>query len=159
MIDIAVSLGDIIAGLALLLSGYATWRTHTFKKREEELLEIQKKLNELMLDKEKREAAREKEADLNARFIPVESNKHRLRVFNKGKAAAHQVTIDFPEGNDVIPEEDNIKEKFPLELLEPMDSVDLVAAFTYGAKGKLVVRLSWQNADGERFDKTVYPTL
>ena len=52
-----------------------------------------------------------------------------------------------------------IKEKFPLELLEPMDSVDLVAAFTYGAKGKLVVRLSWQNADGERFDKTVYPTL
>ena len=43
MTDVAVSLGDIIAVLAFLLSLYVTWRTHTFKKREEELLEIQKK--------------------------------------------------------------------------------------------------------------------
>ncbi|MEG3054765.1 MAG: hypothetical protein RQM90_00835 [Methanoculleus sp.] len=47
---------------------YATWRAHAFKKREEELLEIQKKLNMLMLDKEEREAAHEKEADLGANF-------------------------------------------------------------------------------------------
>ena len=43
MINVAVSLGDIIAILALVLSAYATWRAHIFKKREEELLEIQKK--------------------------------------------------------------------------------------------------------------------
>jgi hypothetical protein len=79
MTDVAVSLGDIIAALAFLLSAYATWRTHTFKKREEELLEIQKKLNTLMLDKEEREAAHEKKADLGANFVTIGSKKHRLR--------------------------------------------------------------------------------
>ncbi len=43
MTDTAVSLGDFVAILAFLLSAYATWRAHIFKKREEELLEIQKK--------------------------------------------------------------------------------------------------------------------
>jgi len=43
MTDTVVSLGDFVAILAFLLSAYATWRAHAFKKREEEPLEIQKK--------------------------------------------------------------------------------------------------------------------
>ena len=158
MINVAVSLGDIIAILALVLSAYATWRAHTFKKREEELMEIQKKLNTLMLDKEKREAAHEKEADLGANFVTIGSEKYRLRISNKGRAAAYHVTIDFPEGNDIILEDD-IQEKFPLELLERGQSVELVAMIAMGTKRKLAIRLSWQSADGERFEKTVYATV
>lgn len=60
MTDDITILGDIIAFLALLLSGYATWRAHKFKQREEEILDIQKKLNALIIDKEEREAANEK---------------------------------------------------------------------------------------------------
>lgn len=33
MTDGTIPLGGIIASLALLLSAYATWRTHKFKKR------------------------------------------------------------------------------------------------------------------------------
>jgi hypothetical protein len=158
MINVTVSLGDIIAILALVLSAYATWRAHTFKKREEELMEIQKKLNTLMLDKEKREAAHEKEADLSANFVTIGSKKYRLRIFNKGRAAAYHVTIDFPEGNDIILEDD-IQEKFPLELLERGQSVDLIAMIAMGTKRKLAIRLSWESADGERCEKTVYVTV
>ena len=158
MTDAIVSLGDFVAILAFLLSLYATWRAHAFKKREEELLEIQKKLNMLMLDKEEREAAHEKEADLGANFVPIGSNKRRLRVFNKGRAVAYHVTIDFPEGNDMVLEQD-IQEKFPLELLERGQSVELIAVVGLGTKRKLAVRLSWQSADGEKFNKTVYATL
>lgn len=141
-----------------MLSAYATWRAHAFKKREEELLEIQKKLNTLMLDKEKREAAHEKEADLGANFVTIGSEKYRLRISNKGRAAAYHVTIDFPEGNDIILEDD-IQEKFPLELLERGQSVELVAMIAMGTKRKLAIRLSWQSADGERCEKTVYATV
>ena len=158
MTDAIVSLGDFVAILAFLLSLYATWRAHAFKKREEELLEIQKKLNMLMLDKEEREAAHEKEADLGANFVPIGSNKRRLRVFNKGRAVAYHVTIDFPEGNDIILEDD-IQEKFPLELLERGQSVDLIAMIAMGTKRKLAIRLSWESADGERCEKTVYVTV
>lgn len=141
-----------------MLSAYATWRAHAFKKREEELLEIQKKLNMLMLDKEKREAAHEKEADLSANFVTIGSEKHRLRISNKGRAAAYHVTIDFPEGNDIILEDD-IQEKFPLELLEHGQSVELVAMIAMDTKRKLAIRLSWENIDGERCEKTVYATV
>lgn len=85
----------------------------------------------LMLDKEEREAAHEKEADLGANFVPIGSNKRRLRVFNKGRAVAYHVTIDFPEGNDMVLEQD-IQEKFPLELLERGQSVDLIAVVGLG---------------------------
>lgn len=98
MINVAVSLGDIIAIPALVLSAYATWRAHVFKKREEELIELQKKLNTLMLDKEERETAPEREADLGANFVTLGSKKHRLRIFNKRRAAAYHVTMDFQKG-------------------------------------------------------------
>lgn len=158
MTDGTISLGEIIAGLAFLLSVYATWRTHRFKKSEEELLDIQKKLNALIIDKEEREAANEKKADIGANFITIGSKKHRLKVFNKGKATAYNVTIDFPEGNHVILDQD-IKRKFPLESLERGQSVELIAVVAMHTKSKLAIRLSWQNEDGKTDDKVVYATL
>ena len=47
-----VNAGNIIAGLALILSGYATWKTV--------------KLNNLLVAKERGEALKTKKADLGA---------------------------------------------------------------------------------------------
>ncbi|WP_292364243.1 MULTISPECIES: hypothetical protein [unclassified Methanoculleus] len=158
MTDGTISLGEITAIIALLLSAYATWRTHKFKKREEELLDIQKKLNIFILDKEEREATQEKKADLGANFVTIGSNKHRLKIFNKGRATAYNVTIDFPEGNHMILDHD-IEQKFPLESLERGQSVELIAVVGMSTKSKLAVRLFWQNEDGKKSDKTVHVTL
>lgn len=157
MTDFGISLGDIIAFIALLLSLYVAWRTHTFKKREAELLEIQCKLNTLILDKEEQEAAHQKMADLSANFVTIGSKKHRLRISNRGKATAYHVTIGFPEGNDIIPEE-VIHEKFPLESLESGQSVELIAVVGFGTKSKLAVQIAWQSDSGEKKDKVVYVT-
>ena len=158
MMDGITLLGDIIAFFALLLSGYATWRTHRFKKSEEELLDIQKKLNVLIIDKEKREAANEKKAELGANFITIGSNKHRLKIFNKGKATAYNVTIAFPEENNIIHKHD-IDAIFPLESLERGQSVELFAVIGMHTKSKLAIHLSWQNEDGETSEKVAYATL
>src|SRR5690625_224246 len=130
-----ITAGDIIAGLAFLLSGYATWRTHSFKKKEEELLDVQGKVNTLILEKEKREAAQASRAALGASFIAIGSKKHRLKVFNRGKAEARHVQIDFPEGNEVIIESE-LEDKFPVEVLEPGQAVELIAAVHMGTKRK-----------------------
>lgn len=107
-------LEDIIAFLALILSIYATHRALKFKKSQKELVEIQKKLNLLMLEKEEREANEAIRADLGANFITIGKNKHRLKIFNKGKNTAYNVKIEFPEGNDIILEND-LEEKFHLK--------------------------------------------
>ena len=43
---------DIIAGLALLLSAYAAWKTVQFNDRQKSLIESQEKLNQRLLEKE-----------------------------------------------------------------------------------------------------------
>lgn len=153
-----VTVDNIIAGLALILSGYATWRSHKFKKKEEDLLELQRKVNALVLEKEQREATEASRAELGAHFVTLGSGKHRLKIFNKGKAVAKHVQIDFPDGNDVIIESD-IREKFPMETMEPGQSVELIAAVAKGTKRKLAICLRWQDFDGEEREKVIYATL
>lgn len=67
--SLTIDAGDIIAGLAFLLSGYATWQTVSFNKKQKTLVESQEKLNNLLLEKENEDAVREKRADLAASFI------------------------------------------------------------------------------------------
>ena len=153
-----ISTGDVIAALALLLSGYATWRSHGFKKKEAELLDVQRKVNALLLEKEKREAAQATRADLGASFFSLGSSKHRLKVFNKGKATAYGVEIDFPDGDDVVIKSD-IQDKFPMETMEPGQSVELIAAVHMGTKRKHTIRLVWHDAEGNEQEKIVHATL
>ena len=107
---------EIIAGFALLLSGYATWQTISFNKKQESLVETQEKLNNLLLEKEEVQVLSDKQADLGASFIKLGRSKYRLKIWNKGNACARNVRLNFPEGNNVLIQSE-IDEKFPLECL------------------------------------------
>ncbi|MGE8645681.1 hypothetical protein [Acinetobacter vivianii] len=153
-----VETADIIAGMALMLSGYATWITLKFNKRQQSLIESQEKLNNLLLEKESNEVKNSKKADLGASFIKLGSNKYRLKIWNKGTACATHVRIEFPEENNVLMQSE-IDEKFPLETLETYQSVELIADVHMGTKRKHAIRLIWSDASGENHKKVVYPTL
>jgi hypothetical protein len=155
---VTIDSGDILAGLALLMSGYATWRTTSFNAKQQSLIESQDKLNNLLLEKEEGEALSDKKADLGASFIMFGSSKYRLKIWNKGNAAARNVRIELPEGSDVLIQSD-IDEKFPLELLEKYQSVELIAAVSTGTKSKQVIRLVWEDDAHDYNEKLAYPTL
>jgi hypothetical protein len=150
--------GDVIAGLALALSGYATWKTFKFNERQRSLIESQKKLNAILLEKGEDEAVASKKADLGASFVKIGSAKYKLKIWNKGKAAARNVSIDFPEGNEVLVKSE-VNEKFPLEVLDTFQAVELIAAVTLGTKRKHAIRLTWADDFSENNEKTVYPTI
>jgi|SRR5690554_4561243 len=153
-----ISLGDIIAALALALSVYATWRSHRFKAKETELMDLQGKVNSLILEKEQREAEHAGQAELGASFVSIGSKKHRLKVFNKGKVPAHDVKVTFLDGNDVVPDSE-IEDKFPMEHIDPGQAVELIAAVHMGTKRKHAIRLTWNDPGGPERVKDVYPTL
>ena len=156
--DFTVSLGDIAAFVALLISGYAVWTTTKFNKRQLSLVESQKQLNALLLERGKSEAFNASKADLDASFIKLGSSKYKLKIWNKGQSAARDVCIDFPDGNDVLVDSE-LQEKFPLEVLERFQSVELNAAFYMGTKLKHKIRLTWTDDSSDTNEKTVYPTL
>lgn len=149
---------DIVAGLAFLLSAFATWKTVQFNDRQKSLIESQEKLNQRLLEKEDAESISDKKADLGATFIKLGSNKYRLKIWNKGKVAAQNVSIEFPEGNDCIIESE-IDEKFPLEVLDTHQSAELIAAVHMGTKRKHAIKLLWADDFSQTNEKIVYPTL
>lgn len=79
-------------------------------------------------------------------------------MYNKGKAPARQVTIAFPEGNEVIPESD-IQSKFPLQLLDVHQSVELIVAVHLGTKSKHLVKLEWEDGRVDRIEKELWANL
>ena len=156
--SVSIDAGDLIAGLAFLLSGYATWQTVSFNKKQKSLVESQEKLNNLLLEKESEDALKEKRADLGASFIKLGGSKYRLKVWNKGSFTAKNVRIEFPEGNDVVIDSE-ITEKFPMESLERHQSVELIASVHGQTKRKHVVRLIWEDDAQLHNEKLSYPTI
>jgi hypothetical protein len=150
--------GDVFAGLALLLSVYATVVTVRFNARQKSLIESQESLNKRLLAREDDQVKADRQADLGASFIKIGSSQRRLKVFNKGRATARNVTIGFPEGQNCLIQSD-IDSKFPLEGLEPMQSVELIASIDFQSKSKYPVTLFWADDFQESNQKTVYPTV
>lgn len=155
---IAFETADAIASAALLLSGFATWTTLRFNNRQKKLNESQERLNKLLLEKESGEAASAKKADLQASFNKLGSNKYRLRVFNKGKAVARNVRVEPLEGTDCLRQSD-INSKFPLQYMEPHQSVELMAMVHLGTQGKQPIRLIWSDDHSDHNEKVAYPTI
>jgi len=158
MMPISFDTGDVIAAAALALSAVATVMTLLFNRRQKKLNETQEELNRLLMAKESVEATNAKKADLGASFNKLGSNKYRLKVFNKGKAVARNVRLEPLEGTDCLMQSD-IDSKFPLEQMEPHQSVDLIAAVHYETQSKQPVRLIWSDDHKDHNEKVVYPTI
>ncbi|WP_223175447.1 hypothetical protein [Sulfuricurvum kujiense] len=158
MMPAIIDAGDIIAGFAFLLSGYATWQTVSFNKKQKSLIESQEKLNYLLMEKENEDSLKEKRADLGASFIKIGSTKYRLKIWNKGASTARNVRIEFPDGNDVVIDSE-VADKFPMESLERHQSVELIATVHLQTKRKHVVRLLWEDDAQSHNEKLSYPTL
>ncbi|WP_217271910.1 hypothetical protein [Sphingopyxis sp. BSNA05] len=102
-----ISSSDVIAFLALLIAVYSAWHQRAVNA-------TQQRVNEFLLQQGENEALDARKADLGANFIKLGNNKHRLKIWNKGKATARNIRIEFPDGNDIVDEGD-IRRKFPLE--------------------------------------------
>jgi hypothetical protein len=155
----SLAISNIISGLALTVSVAALWITHNFNRRQKSLIESQETLNRLYLEKEIQLSENERKAELGASFVRVgPKNSYRLKVWNKGKAAAKNVSIEFPNGNDIVPDYD-LNAKFPLESLEPQAGVELIAVVHLGLTPKQVVKLVWDDGAGSQNEKIIHLTI
>lgn len=141
----ATQIANVISGLALVTSAAALVITHNFNRRQKSLLESQEKLNNILLSKELQSTENDKKAELGATFIKTGSRgSYRLKIWNKGKCAARNVVITFPEGNDIIPDSE-LRSKTPIISLEPQTGVEFLAAIHMGTEPKQVINLTWDD--------------
>lgn len=148
----------VFTALAFFLSVYATYKTVKFNQRQNEMAEVQVELNKLLLRKETNEAIGSFKAELGVNFIKIGSSNWRFKVFNKGKGSARNVKLSFPEGNEILIQSD-IDSKFPLQIMEQHQSVELIAAVHMQSPSKMTVELIWDDDTGLNQSKLFYPTL
>lgn len=156
--ELTFGVGEAIAGIALLLSVYATVTTAKFNRRQRSLIESQERLNALLVSKESAASASERQADLGASFVKLGNTHYRLKIWNQGKAPARNVSVRVHEGSDVVSQSD-IDRKLPLEVLERHQSVELRAFVHMGSKAKHPITLVWSDDSNDHNEKVVYPTL
>lgn len=155
--DYEVSVSDIVSLIALAVSVYAIWTTSRFNKRQESLIDSQEKLNNRLLEQGESDALDAQKANVSARLVHIGGTKYRVRVFNKGKVPARSVRLSFPEPNRLIIESE-VREKFPMEVLEVQQSVDLIASVTFQTPSKQKLLIEWSDDFSERNEKIVYLT-
>ncbi|MRS13264.1 MAG: hypothetical protein EG823_09415 [Actinobacteria bacterium] len=156
--SISFAPGDVVAVLALVLSLVATITTIRFNSRQKSLIESQELLNQRLLAREESDAQAAKRADLSASLVKTGKNNWRLKVYNRGKAVARDVTIEWPDDDDLLIQSD-VASKFPLEMLEPAHGVELLALVHMGSRSKHEITLRWRDEFDDTNEKKVYPTL
>lgn len=154
----SISIGDIIAVMALALSAYAIWTTRQFNKRQLNLIEMQEELSARQLEQGKQDALDASRADVSARYIKEGRSRYKLKIYNKGKAQARNVRIEFPNSDSPVPSND-LQKKLPMEALAQHEWVDLIAAVHMGTPPKIESILRWEDDHALENKKTVYLTL
>jgi len=151
LFDLEIRLGDILLAVLVLITWLSFRREGRLMASQQKLLSLQRELNARTLEKAQT-------ADLGARFVREGEKKLKLRIFNRGGAAAHDVWIEFPEGSEAVNEQD-VRDKFPHPKLEPHGSVDLIAVRSYDTRGRHTVQLTWRNEDGTEGREVAYPSF
>ncbi len=156
MRDFSFGVGDVIAALALVLSIVATVTTMRFNRRQKSLIASQDLLNRRLLEREESDSEAARRADLGANLAKVTDSRWRLKVFNRGRSAARNITVST-DGDLLL--QDDIDSKFPLEILEPQQGVELLARVHLGSASKHAITLNWDDDAQEANTKTVYVTV
>lgn len=153
-----MNLDNFFSMCAVILSGYAIYKTNKFNDYQKNIDFIQTELNKLLLRKETNDALDFARADLAATFISYGKSSTKLKIFNKGKCIARNVRIEFPEETSLFDKQD-IESKFPLERLEQYQPVELIAYKSWDSPSKVVVKLIWDDDIHVGNVKTLYPTM
>lgn len=154
-----ITTSDYIASAALIISAYSAWNTYDFNKKQKPILEQQKLLNEIQMQKNLDEEKLNKAAFMNATIVSMGNSKYKLRIFNEGRAAAKNVKIFVPLQNELYIDDYELKSKFPIEELPAKESLNLTIMRHNNSKHRYQVDLLWEDELSRENKRTVQVTF
>lgn len=147
------SLGSaIIAFIALLVSFVSMHKTNKFSSTAD-------RLNKILIEKEQAEGLSSKKADISANLIKISKNDYRLKVFNRGKGVARNVRLIDLNTADSVLMASEIERKFPIPILDPHQSVEVIAAVFLSSNPRAHIKIIWDDDTGVSHEKELTPIL
>lgn len=132
-----------IATVALILSAFATFNTIKSNSRQNEVNESQAEINRRLLEEDDEDRALASKACLDAKFVKI-GKRHKLRIYNRGKCVARNVSLSMPEDNSPF-SSNELKQKFPYKELEPHACVEVLALVHWGTPRRHSLKLTWDD--------------
>lgn len=165
-VNTEVSIGDIIAFFALLgsvvmfiLNIINQIKTKAYAENANAYNESAKKYFDLASEQIMSSKDINQNAKCDANIVKLGKNKWILKIFNKGKISATDVSFKYLEdgGPDIVSGADV---SFPIRLLEPQKSVDYHVIIHMGLRSSSwEYELTWINENGESENKRGVLTL
>jgi hypothetical protein len=127
-------IGIAISIVALILSVF-TYFKHDIKIKQQERL-----LNEYQLTKIETEKADSQKAIIEANVIQVKDGKDKIKVYNKGRSTARNVTVTIPdvEGFKVI------HNPCPIDI-RPQNGIEIVVLLFTNYPDKVKIDFEWDD--------------
>ena len=143
-----MTLEIIISLLALLISVVVLVRSRTFNQQQIDLQRVVSDLAQKQLDilnAEEKKSQITKHTNIHIEIVP-HSNAHKFLVTNTGEYPAREVEFELePQGgrpNPLI--QSDYDGKFPIPILQPGNSVGVLAGFHMGSATAVLVKLRWK---------------
>lgn len=160
-----LSATDLIAAGALVVSAGALvasiWTvrvTQGFNRKQLAFEKTAERLNLLLIDKEAAENQAQQRAEIAANPYRFGKSETRLKIFNRGKASAHNVRlVDLEDSGLLMPSE--IQRKFPIDSLDVHGSVELHLIRTYQSAHKTRIQVTWDDGAGRDQTKVLSVVL
>jgi hypothetical protein len=128
--------GLVISCLALL------WGLFTYCKHDKKIKKQDEKINQYKLELIEKQKVDEKKAIIEANIIKGESYKRIIKVYNKGKAIARNVQVNFPklEGCNIS------SNPCPIDI-RPQNSIDIeISLFMHPNRStKIELSFTWSD--------------
>lgn len=153
----SVTADNVIAVGALAVATWAAVKADRFNRRQIQWERTAERLNQLLIEKEAAEHEAQRRAELGVNFVKIGRGDLRLKVFNRGKAAARNVSIEELSEDGLLIQSD-INRKFPAPVIEPQMSVEVIAAASMDSPARTHIRLTWDDDFGLGQTKEFHPT-
>ena len=130
----------LLSVLALIASVF------TYFKHDKKLKEQERKINEYQLKQIEKEDLESKKAAIRGNIIKGLKGSRTLKVYNSGRATAHNIRLYGLNVEGVISRYDDI---FPYELMNPQDYTELTIHLVMGCPQTIKLKYIWDDEFGD----------
>ena len=152
-----------ISLIALIVSVVTLIRSRSYNQQQLDLQRVVSNLAQKQLDllnAEESERTDVGHTNLHIEIVP-HGNAHKFVVSNIGEYAARDIEFELePQGRGANPLiRRDYDEKFPIPILQPGNSVGVLAGFHMGSATAFMVKLKWKEENNEPWEVETYISL
>lgn len=148
----------LISTLAAVISCVSLVRTRKLAKEQLELERVTAELSRLQIESIAEEKSDKTKPKFNVNLTKF-GKSYNFYISNTGQGSAYNVDLELIDCNDSPLSTHELQDMFPHQEMKPNSRIKLMAAIHMGSPRKYQVKLTWENADGKKYDETFWPTL